>query len=467
MTGGLLELVARGKKDLFFTANPNVSFFHSVYIRASPFTKEVYLTKPRNIPEWGRWVDFDIDHRGDLVKQFYLRIELPTWLPSVAVEANQCGIVTDASGVSFGYVNNVGYLMLKKIQVFQDQVLLHEVYGEYLDWRMRQMYDYTTSYAISGSVGYRPDTVVGISRSASQGMLRVPIPLLGYQDIDDPGFPTIALRNQRFRIRVHLRPLHEVIVASDGRLHPKPWDGKVLHIQRTKNGPIDTSQVTLPFVSMKHITMSLETTQVYVPSDVQVFLKASVLRFPFRHIQFHEYTLEDNVLTAAAYSALDTFNFPMPVDCIGSVDRVLLGFRTEASTFAGQLTNLRPPAPADRFIRTLRLNIANIDRIKRWNSVVFREVAAYWKNDRMGLDINNTDLPQEIYTISFGGYDFRRPAGTLNFTRASLPTVYLTLHAIPFDVRNTSRKTSALLYAESWNVFEIAGGKGRMMFDDS
>ena len=29
-TGGLLELVARGKKDLFFTNNPTVPYYHNV-----------------------------------------------------------------------------------------------------------------------------------------------------------------------------------------------------------------------------------------------------------------------------------------------------------------------------------------------------------------------------------------------------------------------------------------------------
>ena len=115
----------------------------------------------------------------------------------------------------------------------------------------------------------------------------------------------------------------------------------------------------------------------------------------------------------------------------------------------------------------MRLNIANIDRIKLSTLPIVREVTAYWKSQRMGLDLVNLELPQEIYTLTFGGFDSANPAGTLNFTRASLPVLYITLNAIPYDIRNISRKTYAELYGESWNVYEVCNGVGKMMFDDS
>ena len=466
-SGGLLELVARGKKDVFFTSNPIVSFFHSVYLRSAAFSKEIYVAKPRNVPEWGHWVDFDLDHRGDLARQFYLRVSLPTWLPTSAIAANKTGLVTDASGVTFGYCNNVGYQMIDSVQVYQDQVLIHETHGEYLDWRLRQESGFATSLLINSDVGSYSESPLGIARSATFGVLRIPLPILGNQRIGDPGLPMVALRGQRYRIRIHLRNLEEIVVASDGRIRPNPWK-MPLRIQATATGPIDTTQTTLAKTAMRGIDMSLESTQLYVPTDVQVYLKAQTLRFPFQTIQFQEFTIEDNQLTAAAPPFNINFQFPMAVDFIGSVDRLLLGCRSEASTLAGQRTNLRPASGlSNRFINNIRLNIANIDRVRIADVAAFRETASYWKNCRMGLDLVNTELPQEVYTLSFGGFDTGEPAGTLNLTRAVLPTIYLTLAPTAYDPRNISRKASVLLYAESWNVFAITGGKGKMMFDDS
>jgi hypothetical protein len=466
-SGGLLELVARGKKDLFFTANPQTSFFHSVYVRAAAFTKEIYLSTPRNAPEWGRVVDFDIEHRGDLVKHFYLRITLPTWLPPEAAAVNPTGLVTDASGVTFGWCNNIGFQMIEKIQIYQDQVILAETYGEFLDWRLRQSYGFTTTYLVAQEIGSRPETALGIARSATVGTLRVPFPVLGWQNLSDPGLPLCALKKQRFRIRVHLRKLEELVVASDGRLKPQPWGGMPLNVQATASGPVDTSLTTMPYGHMlRGLTMMLEQTEVYVPADVQTWFKAQAFRIPFQTVQYQRFTLEDNTMTAAALNPAATYTVPLNVDFIGSTDRMLLGFRSAACTEAGQRTLLRA-TNGKPFIRTARLNIANIDRIKAWPVPIFREVAAYWKSTRMGLNLVDPTLPQEIYTLSLGGFDSAQPAGTLNLTRAVLPVLYVTLNGVPYDERNTSRQTFALLYAETWNVFEVQNGEGYMKFDDS
>jgi len=465
-SGGLLELVARGKKDIFFTANPTVAFFHSVYVKASPFTKEIYVIKPRNSPEWGRWVDFDLEHRGDIIKNTYLRIELPGWFLPDADKANKTGLITyDISGTTYGYCNNIGFQMIDTIQLFQDQVIIHETYGEYLDWRLRQSYTLSKTYVSGAQIGANDGSPFQIGRSASNLHLRVPFTILGWESLTDPGLPMVALRGERYRLRVYLRKLEELIIASDGRLNPNPWSQQ-LRIQATKDGPIDITQKSLPKTCMKTIGVSLETTQYYIPADVQMFLKASAIRFPFQTVQFQQYTLEDNIMTAASLNPLGNYRHPLPIDCIGSINRILVGFRTDASTQAGDRTNLTSPDTGE-FIKSMRLNIANIDRVKEWKTPVFREVTSYWKNHRMALDLADLSLPLNVYTLTFGGFDKYRPMGTINFTRAVDPTLILTLAPIEYDYRIISRKTYALVYAESWNIYEVSGGKGKLMFDDS
>jgi len=464
-SGGLIELVARGKKDIFFTANPKVSFFHSVYMRSVPFTKEIYIAQPRNQPDWGRWVDFDIEHRGDMAKYFFLHIQLPTWLPPAAVAANPTGIVTDPSGVTFGYTNNIGFQIIDKIQVFQDQVIIHENYGEYLSWRNRQTAETGPVFLMNDEVGSRLETPLAIGRSATVGELRVPIPILGSEELFEPGIPMSALNQQRWRLRIYLRKLNEVVVASDGRLLPQPWNGKPLVIQATQNGPIDTSQVTLPLEQVQPIQLSLESTQLYLPSDANLWLKSQTLRIPYTNVRHEQFTIEDNSFVAASPPYNAVVQLPFTVDMIGSVSRMLVGLRSYASTLAGQRLVLTAYDNSP-FVSSLRLNISNIDRIKQWEIAVFREVTSYWKNIRMALDYSYP-LPQDVYNITFGGFDTTNPSGTLQFTRAVLPVLYPILAPIPMDPRNKSRKTYLLTYGEAWNVFEISGGKGKMMFDDT
>jgi hypothetical protein len=458
-SGGLLELVARGKKDIFFTSNPQVCFFHSVYTRFSPFTKEIFLAKPRNNPEWGRFVDFDIDHRGDVLKHLYLRISLPSWIPPTLTNINKTGLITDLSGVSYGYTNSVGFLMIDKIQYFNDNLLLFEYFGTHMDWRSKQTYETGTVALFSDDIGRRPDTIAGIARSAGAS-LRVPIPMLGWQRLEDPGLPLSALRGGRYRIRVHLRPYTDILVASDSRIKPNPFN-MPLKVQEVQDGVIDTSQKSLPPVCMKGLDISLETTYFYLPNDVNTWLKAATLRFPFRTVQQQIYTLEDNIMNAASTGV--TANFPLALEYNGPVDRLLVGIRSEANTLSGQLNNLSPPG-GGAFIRSMRLNIANIDRVKSWDIPVFREVSSYWKNKRISMGPNGN--PEEVYTVSFGGFDYNSPSGTVSFTRAVLPTLYLVLGSTAYDTRTISRKAYAIVYAEAWNIYEIGSGRGKLMFDD-
>jgi len=466
-TGGLLELVARGKKDLFFTNNPTVSYYNTVYRTASPTTKEIYELMPRNTPEWGNWVDFDLEHRGDLADRFYVRIQLPTWLPPAVAAVNKNGLVTYTGGVTYGYCSNVGYQMIHKVQVFNDTVLVHEVFGEYLDWRFRGAYESGTVLSGAAQVGYHDETPLLVGRSASPSLLRVPLPILGWQDLSDPGFPLCVCRKQRFRIRVWLRNLEDVVVCSDGRLAPKPWGGQPLFVQATAGGPVDTTQVTLPYTALKTITMSIETEQRYIPADVQLFLKSRVLRIPFRHIQFQTNAVEHNSVVAASPPYNSSVTLPFTVDFIGPADRFLIGFRTNAATAAGQRGVLSP------MVSSIRLNIANIDRVKAWPLAVFREVTAYHKQARMplaayGSTVAGTrDVPFELYTLTYGGYDYHRPAGTLSFTRAVLPALYVVVAPQPVEPRLPSdRGGFMVVYCESWNVFQFENGGGKQMFDD-
>ena len=311
----------------------------------------------------------------------------------------------------------------------------------------------------------RDAAVPAIGRSATLPELRVGIPVIGAEQAFEPGIPLVALSQQRWRIRIHLRKLNEVVVASDGRLQPQPWGGKPLRIQATPDGPVDTTQVTLPLEAVQPILMTLESTQLYLPRDANLWLKAQTLRIPYTNVRHEEFTIEDNSFTAASPPYLATVQLPFTVDMIGSVSRMLVGLRSYASTLAGQ-RNVLNASDGSAFVTSLRLNISNIDRIKQWETAVFREVTSYWKNIRMGMDFA-FPIPQEVYNITFGAFDTAQPAGTLQFTRAVLPVLYPILAPIPMDPRNKSRKTYLITYGDAWNVFEISGGKGRMMFDDT
>jgi hypothetical protein len=418
--------------------------------------------QPRNNAEWGRWVEFDFEHRGDLVRKFYIRLTLPTWLPDSLVDINRSSLITDLSGVAYGYCNNIGFQMLEKIQFFQDQVLIQELYGEYLDWRLRQMNSLSTTLVIAQSVGTRGESVLDVQRGSTPGLMRIPIPLIGWEGVGDPGFPMIAMRQQRFRIRILMRKLEDVVVSSDGRASPQPWN-MPLRVQTRASGPVDTTSYrTLPLSSMsKRIGIALETTQVYVPQDIQEWLKIQKWMIPYRHVQFQEFTVEDNQWNAATTASVASFSLPFRLDFIGPVSRILTGFQSQGARLAGQRTFL-----LSNPIRSMRLNISNLDRIQSFPESVFREVSTYWKNMRSAQDLENPNLFQNVFTLTFGGRENPHPAGTLNFTRSTQPELWIILAPIIIDPRTFTRRSYFLVYAESWKIWEIQNGKGMSLINE-
>ena len=71
-----------------------------------------------------------------------------------------------------------------------------------------------------------------------------------------------------------------------------------------------------------------------------------------------------------------------------------------------------------------------------------------------------------FHTIAFGNLEDFQPSGTLNMTRAVQPLLYLTLNRIGYDYRSGSRKTYCIVYAETWNIFEIENNIGKVLIDE-
>jgi len=455
--GGLLDLVARGKKDTFFTQNPKISFVHSVYHRTSPTTQEIRYTHPSNKPAWGQAVEFDIEHVGDIMRNPVLLIDLPSWLPGPQALKNKTSYTYDASGVEFGYCQDVGPLLIDKVQIFCGQYLLQEFWGQWLEWRASM----DKKATIYGSVAGR--TSKPLCKSATPSRLRLYLPILGQQNEYDKGFPTIALSGQIFKIRVFLRKLEEVIEASDGRLKPDPFNKTFF--QKTSSEASPTEFVSLKRSQIPGPTITLETTQVYVGRDAQELLRKTVINVPFIQIQNSVITIEDGKWTPIV-QANTTVQLALTLDFVGAVSRLMVGVQTDASIQAGQRYNLNPPTGnVTQFLQTLRFNTGLIDRLNEFPATIWRDEANYYKNLREPRDPN--DNPLNVYTLTFGGgQDTTMPMGTFNMSRSDTQILYVTLSPIANDPRSNSRKAYIIVFAEAWNVFSIKDGKGSLMFAD-
>lgn len=77
MTGGILDLVAKGFEDIYLTKDPNITFFKTVYRRYTNFSRDEVDLNFNNKIDFGKEGFCVIEKFGDLLHRLFLIIKLP------------------------------------------------------------------------------------------------------------------------------------------------------------------------------------------------------------------------------------------------------------------------------------------------------------------------------------------------------------------------------------------------------
>jgi hypothetical protein len=114
--GSLLELVARGKKDVYFMSSEKTALVPFNYnIQTWPATiDETRQTQPLNMIDFGRSVEWEMEVFGDIMINASLVVELPTWLPLTIAPKNGSSVISDAQGQTYGYTQGIGAFLLNR-----------------------------------------------------------------------------------------------------------------------------------------------------------------------------------------------------------------------------------------------------------------------------------------------------------------------------------------------------------------
>ena len=195
--GGLLQLVALGKQDVFLTGNPQMTWFKMVYRRYTNFAIEAQPMYFDGTPDFGKRITCLVPRRGDLLSQLILEVELPALYLT--------------SGTAVSYVNSVGHVLIQEITIEIGEKEIDRQNGEWMEiWS-----NYTTTtdkqsgfYNMIGKVdGYSPPTL--------NGPLKLYIPLrFWFCKNNGLALPLIALQYHPIRINLTLAPLNQVFYTS-------------------------------------------------------------------------------------------------------------------------------------------------------------------------------------------------------------------------------------------------------------
>src|SRR3972149_10412869 len=103
MAGGILQLLIYGAQDVYLTANPQITYFKTVFRKHTNFSMETFERTFNDNPNFGKIGRVKIYRLGDLMTKMYLKIILNKVVPN--------------EGSKFAWIRRLGHALLKSISI--------------------------------------------------------------------------------------------------------------------------------------------------------------------------------------------------------------------------------------------------------------------------------------------------------------------------------------------------------------
>jgi len=439
--GALYESVARGNKDTFFFRDDATALspFEQRYGPVPPVIHELRRIPPLNGADFGRSSEFSFDVAGDVVTKPTILIDLPSWIPpEYLLQASQ-GLVTDLNGNTYGYTYGIAYFLFKKIQLYQDKVLLYEYSGDTLFAARSNRGSLNGAYMENRLAGFHDGSAASIGAAAAPARLRLEIPFVG------TSFPSIAVRSQSFKLRLELRKLEE-IVESSLAIPVTPWLVPAFTTGTSTFAPLSKIAIGQP-------TLQLEARHIYTDGETQKALQDSSLEIPFQRLYENTFTYNAADYAPLIKSAAAIAPCTRRLDAVHPAGRLLWFFRSQEDLRAGR-RYVFTDVSGQEYYQRQSLIIASRDREPLNSPLLWNIIMNHAKEDRdcgPGIGVMNWDL---------GSYA-TQPEGSVNFGTADRPTLYTEL-ALPANTGQPSTECTAIV--DSWALYMTEGGRGMLKY---
>jgi hypothetical protein len=447
--GGLLQLVATGKQDLFLTGNPQISFFKMVYRRHTNFATESQPMYFDGTPNFGQRVTCLVPRRGDLLGRVYLDVTLPR--------------LTDTSGNPLSYTNSVGHALIQEITFEVGEQEIDRQTGEWMEiWTLLTTPD-SQRGALNQMIGrvnqyVSPVIIPGVK---SEG-LRLLIPLQFYF-CNNPGLylPLLALQYHPIRINITLRPLQQLFWVpppADPLLLPDWKPACTINVDCTK-------QIVNMMLWGEYVYLDVEERRMFVSTSHEYLIDQVQYTPPY-------------ALTAQQTTATISVEFNHPLKefmFICRRDEMInrnewfnyssLALEETASTEVTPFLNIPFNNPGGRtdLISAAKLQLDGYDRFPYRGPQYFRLQQPYDHHT------STPDPSSYIYNYSFAlRPEDVQPTGTMNASRIDSIVWQVQMNPIlsnpsiaPWQQRGPCQ---IVVYGHNYNVFRVINGFGGLLF---
>lgn len=410
--GGLLQLVAVGKQDVFLTGNPQITWFKFVYRRHTNFAVEAVEMYSDNEPDFGKKISWLVPRSGDLLGPCILEITLPE-------------LFLSTTGESVAYVNSIGHALIKEISVTIGEQEIDRQTGEWMEiWS-----SLTTSESQKFGFYDMMGKVDGYSQPTLVGPLKLYVPLQ-FWFCKNPGLylPLLALQYHPVRINITFRPLQECF-----------W---------TPNVIVDCTDIT---VKPAHITsLTLYGDFVYLDVDERRRFVSTA----------HEYLIEQIQYTSQIAIPPSSQSIPVPIEFNHPIREFIWVLQRQAVINNKEWFNFSSLSVNETGVRTdilatAVLQLDGFDRFQVRDAPYFRLVQPWQRH---------TTIPSDDYIYCYSlalRPEELQPSGSMNASRIDSIVLQITTDQTTTPPIGNS---TIRVYATNHNVLRVVDGFGGVLF---
>ena len=443
--GGLLQLVATGKQDLFLTGNPQISFFKMVYRRHTNFATEAQPMYFDGTPNFGQRITCLIPRRGDLLGRVYLDVTLPR--------------IYDTSGNVLSYTNSVGHALITEITFEVGEQEIDRQTGEWMEIWTQLTTPAGQRDALNEMIGrfepyYPPNIVPGAS---SEG-IRLLIPLQFYF-CQNPGLylPLLALQYHPVRINITLRPLQQLFWVA-----PPPVGTQEDWKPACQINVDCTTQIVNMMLWGEYVYLDVEERRMFVSNSHEYLIEQVQYTPPYS-------------ITGSQTTATISVEFNHPVKefmFVAQRDEMInrnewFNYSNRAidepiPSYVSAYMNSNAPAGRMDLISSAKLQLDGYDRFMARGPQYFRLEQPYEHH-------TTTPVQSFIYNYCFAlRPEDVQPTGSMNASRIDSIVWQIQMNPVLSNPQIPSWQQRGnchiVVYGHNYNVFRVINGFGGLLF---
>lgn len=418
-SSALLQLVARGRQDVYLTSNPQFTFFKHVYRRYTQFSMESIPIDFDGNTDFGRRITVVIPRYADLLSSLYIEVDLPP-LPQ-----------TTGQPINY-WVNDIGHALITDVSIEIGDKEIDKHTGEWLQIWTELTTPAEKRQGFNEMIGHwndYPPNIYDVS-----GGLTLTIPLrFWFCNTIGAALPLIALQAHPVRIIMHITPFQDLWWST-----------------------ATPTQLSEPCPSINPVSI----TRFQMFGDYIYLDKEERERFAATE---HEYLIDQLQIAPVQSIPAGITKMSVPLffnhcckEFIWVLQQTRMPYAHEWFNFSTALQYNSPEqgvATTD-LLGTAILRLDGYDRFYVRNAPYFRLTQAYQHHTVVPTS------PVFIYLYSFSiKPEEEQPTGTLNCSKIDDINLGLT-----FNPGYLKQDRTLQVYATNYNVLRIVGGLGGLAF---